>query len=673
MSEPFDFDQFLALPRLSALRLSPDGRRLVVAVATPAPDGKKMRTALWSVDPSGDAPPRRLTRSAAGENGAAFLPDGSILFASERRDPDAKADDDEPPAGLWHLPADGGEARLLVAPPDGVGDIRVARTAGTIAFTTGMHPGADDFEADREREKARKDAGVSALLFERYPIRFWDHYLGPRETRIFVADPPSDDDAALGTPTDLTGATQERLVELTFDVAPDGSQVVTTWRRYVVGANGDDLVLIDRTTKARRALAEGAGFYSEPAFSPDGRSVAAVFGTDGTRDEASRTELVTFDVATGERRRIAASLDQWPASPTWSADGSAVFLVADDHGAAAVFRVDLADDRVTRLAGDASYSDLCPSPDGAWVYALRSNPDRPPHVVRLDARAGDQTPVELRSPATPESGLPRRGVLERVTAAADDGVEIGSWLLRPAGASAETPAPLVVFVHGGPLGAWAGWSWRWNANLLVERGYAVLMPDPAISLGYGQAFIDRGWGRWGHRPYTDVMAAVDGALERVDLDSTRTGLMGGSFGGYMANWIAGHTDRFRAIVTHASLWELRGFHGTTDDGVWWEQEMGDPYADPSLYIEHSPDASIAEIRTPMLVIHGEKDARVPISEGLRLWTDLMRHGVDAKFLYYPDENHWILKPQNARVWYETVLAFLDQHVLDREWQRPTLL
>jgi dipeptidyl aminopeptidase/acylaminoacyl peptidase len=316
---------------------------------------------------------------------------------------------------------------------------------------------------------------------------------------------------------------------------------------------------------------------------------------------------------------------------------------------------------------------VCVTPDGSTVYALRSGPDRPPYLVRLDAATPDQAGVELRSPATGEPDLPGRGVLERLTAKADDGVPVESWLLRPAAASAASPAPLVVFVHGGPLGSWAGWSWRWNANLLVERGYAVLMPDPAISLGYGQAFIQRGWGRWGERPYTDVLAAVDAALERPDLDASRTALMGGSFGGYMANWVAGHTDRFRAIVTHASLWELRGFHGTTDDGMSWEQEMGDPYVDASRYVDHSPSASIEAIRTPMLVIHGEADARVPISEALRLWTDLQRHGVEAKFLYFPDENHWVLKPQNSRVWYATVLAFLDEHVLDRDWVRPELV
>ena len=233
--------------------------------------------------------------------------------------------------------------------------------------------------------------------------------------------------------------------------------------------------------------------------------------------------------------------------------------------------------------------------------------------------------------------------------------------------------PLLVWVHGGPLSSWLTWHWRWNPHLLTARGYAVLLPDPALSTGYGQDFIQRGWGRWGQEPYTDVIAAVDGVLERPDIDATRTALMGGSFGGYMANWVAGSTDRFKAIVTHASLWELRGFHGTTDAGPHWEREFGDPYRDAARYESESPHRLLPNIRTPMLVIHGEKDHRVPISEGLRLWTDLVRNGVDAKFLYYPDENHWILKPQNARLWYATVAAYLDHYLLGREWRRPELL
>jgi dipeptidyl aminopeptidase/acylaminoacyl peptidase len=274
---------------------------------------------------------------------------------------------------------------------------------------------------------------------------------------------------------------------------------------------------------------------------------------------------------------------------------------------------------------------------------------------------------------TPCDGVSSPGRVERVAAHAGDGAEIGSWLVLPPNASSSDPAPLVVFIHGGPLGSWSGWHWRWNPHVLAARGYAVLLPDPALSTGYGQDFIARGWGRWGAEPYTDLIAAVDAAEAREDVDASRTAAMGGSFGGYMANWVAGCTDRFRAIVTHASLWELRGFYGTTDFGTWWEREFGDPYVDDSPYQAASPHRLIGNIRTPLLVIHGEKDHRVPISEALRLWTDLARHGVEAKFLYYPDENHWILKPQNARLWYETVIGFLDHYVRGTEWRRAELL
>lgn len=678
MNDPFDFDHFVALPRLSGLRLAPDGSRLVVAVATVAPDGKQFRTALWQIDPAGGATQHQLTRSMAGEHGSAFLPDGSLLFISARPDPDArpkdsKEDPDEPAGALWQLPAAGGEARLLVAPPGGIVGLAVAHDAGTVALLVPMHTGAADLAADGQREQARKDAGVSAVLYEDYPLRYWDHYLGPRESRFFLADPPAEGDGPLGDLADLTGSSGAALPEPEFDIAPDGQSLVTTWRRYDVGDGGDDLVVIDRATHERRVLTGGHGSSGSPAFSPDGRSVAYLRGNVASPEVAARQDLVVADLASGTDRVLAADLDRWPISPRWTPDGRAIVFTADDLGCITIFRIELDSGAITRLASDAAYTDLCISPDGATLYALRSHPDRQPHVVRLDARVADQTPTELPSPATGPDDLPRRGVLERVTAIADDGTEIGSWLLRPAGASPDAPAPLVAFVHGGPLSSWTGWSWRWNANLLVERGYAVLMPDPAISVGYGQGFIDRGWGAWGHRPYTDVMAAVDGVLERADLDGGRTALMGGSFGGYMANWVAGHTDRFKAIVTHASLWDLRGFHGTTDDGIGWEQEFGDPYVDPSRYLDHSPSASVGAIRTPMLVIHGELDARVPISEALRLWTDLRRHGVSAKFLYFPDENHWILKPQNARIWYETVLSFLDQHILGTEWRRPALL
>jgi len=221
--------------------------------------------------------------------------------------------------------------------------------------------------------------------------------------------------------------------------------------------------------------------------------------------------------------------------------------------------------------------------------------------------------------------------------------------------------------------SWSAWSWRWNPHLLAARGYAVLLPDPALSTGYGRAFVQRGWGSWGQAPYTDLLAAVDAAEARPDIDASRTAAMGGSFGGYMANWVAGHTDRFRCIVTHASIWALEQFHGTTDNAAYWEYQFGDPYVDDSRYVENSPNRHLGAIRTPMLVIHGENDDRVPVGESLRLYTDLKRHQVDARLLLFPDEHHWVLRPGNSRVWYQTVFAFVDHYVLGKEWARPDLL
>lgn len=680
MSEPLTFDRFLSLPRLSALRLSPDGKRLVVAVSRVGPEGKEMKIALWQVDPAGRAKPRRITHSAAGESVASFMRDGSLLFTSTRPDPDVKADPDHKVNALWLLPAEGGEARLLLAPDGGVDAVAVARDADVIAFSAHLHPEAADLADDAERAKARKEAGVGALLFDSYPIRYWDEWLAPRTRRLFAATLDGADPETKPEPRGLTGAVAPAtFLESQLGLSPEGKTLYTTWVDYSESPKIiEDLVAIDIETGERRSLTHGDAWYAQPKVSPDGRFVVCIRGTFGSPDEATNSTLWLFDLTTGENRDLTPEMDLWPEAPVWAHDSTAVFFSADKDGGVAALRVDLADvvagkaGTVTTLVSDGAISELCPSPDGSTVYALRSTISNPARIVRFDARTADQSAAELPN-GIDEGGVAARSRVERLTATAADGTSVRFWLALPPDASPEKPAPLVVFVHGGPLGTWAGWHWRWNPHLLTERGYAVLMPDPAISLGYGQHMVQRGWGQWGEAPYTDVIAAVDAALARGDLDSSRTALMGGSFGGYMANWVAGQTDRFRAIVTHASLWDLRPFHGTTDSGVFWEREIGDPYRQPELYLRHSPAANVAAIRTPMLVIHGEQDFRVPISEALKLWTDLHRHGVEARFLYFPDENHWILKPQNSRIWYATVLAFLDEHVLGKEWERPALL
>jgi dipeptidyl aminopeptidase/acylaminoacyl peptidase len=677
MTEPFTIDTMLRLPRLSGLRLSPDGTRLAVAVGGVAADGKKMATAIWQVDPADAAPARRLTRSVAGESsGISFLPDGTLLFESARPDPDAKPDPDKEINALWALPPDGGEARLLLAPEGGMCGAHASRGCAAIVFGAYVQRGATDLDGDAERGKARKDAGVEALLFDDYPIRHWDHYLGPRVRRLFTAAVPGGEDRLADVHNLEASVGGYTFEESQADLSPDGTFVVAT--RCVphgVPETLDDLVRYDLATGEARQLTHGDAGYYEPAISPDGRHVAALRISYPGPAEPVTVGLVLIDLETAEQRPLAADLDRWPGGLVWGPDASALYFTADDGGELSAYRVDLPEGRSTRLTASGAVSDLCPSPDGLTVYALQSTLTTPPRVVRFDARTPDQVPVVLAN-GVDEHGIGPDTRVERVTATAADGTTIAGWLVLPQSASAAAPVPLVVFVHGGPLSSWHGWHWRWNPSIIADRGYAALLPDPALSTGYGQAMIDRGWAQWGGTPYTDILAITDAVVTRPEVDASHTALMGGSYGGYMANWVAGHTNRFRAIVTHASLWELVGFHGTTDHGPGWELEMGDVYQDRAAYLRNSPREfldQMAEWKTPLLVIHGEKDMRVPLSEALTLWTDMQRLGIPGRFLYFPDENHWVLKPQNARLWYATVLGFLDEHLRDVPFKADHLL
>ncbi|MBW0105860.1 alpha/beta fold hydrolase [Pseudonocardia sp. KRD291] len=677
---PFhDLQEFVGLPRLSGLTLSADGSRLVTTVSELDPDRTRYVGALWEVDPAGEAPARRLTRGGTGQSAPVFTPDGDLLFSSARPDPDAPSEPADSPSALWSLPAHGGEARLLGSRPGGIGGVVVARAAGTVVATSSTLPGAVDADDDERRRTARRESKITAILHDGHPVRHWDHDIGPAEPRLLAAAPVAapaaasveGPDARLDW-ADLTPVPGHALLETAHNVSPDGRTVVTGWNTaHGHGAWRSSVVAIDVATGDRRVLLDDpSADFSAPRVSPDGTRVVALRETVPTPERAPRIDLVVVALDGGDPVPVAPDWDRWPAGVRWTADSSALVVVADEGGRAPLFRVDPATGTVLRLTGDhGAYSDPCPSPDGRWVYALRNAVDSPPAPVRVDAHTADGVPEPLAGPV-PEQPLPGR--LTEVTASAADGSALRAWLALPHDASTD-PAPLLLWIHGGPLSSWNAWSWRWNPWLMVARGYAVLLPDPALSTGYGQDFVQRGWGVWGGPPYTDLMAVTDAAEALPEIDAGRTAAMGGSFGGYMANWVAGHTDRFRAIVTHASLWALDQFGPTTDHTEYWRHEMS-----PAMAEANSPHRHAHAITTPMLVIHGDRDYRVPIGEGLRLWWDLTSRQPDPaanphRFLYFPDENHWVLSPQHSALWYETVHAFLATHVLGREWQTPDLL
>ena len=706
-STPFaSLTDYIALPRVEGIALSPDGATAVLTVAALKKDGTGYERALWAVPATGGGTPRRLTRSAKGEAGAAFTASGDILFVSAR--PDSEGDADDESGQLWLLPAAGGEARPVTRLAGGVDGIAAtAEASDVVVLSASLLPGGDTLESEAALRARRKEKKVSAILHDAYPVRFWDHDLGPAEPHLLAVDTGALEDtiaaavaesaaeeeeqadaaagdgrgapassagtpypATLPRPRDLTPRPGRSADHAEAALTPDGATLIVSLEHREQRAGRRVIVAIDTATGERRTLFDEIGVdYEMPAVSHDGSRIAYLRTVKSTPDAPTDYEVWTAGIDGAGARRVVADWDRWASSLAFDAGDAALIATADDDGRGPVWRLPLDGGSAQKLtADDFAYSNVAVDGRTGDLVALRSSWVVPPHPVRI-ARDGDVTPL-----ATPAAAPVAPGSITEVETTAEDGARVRGWLLLPDGASADAPAPLLLWIHGGPLNSWNAWSWRWAPLLAVARGYAVLLPDPALSTGYGLDFIARGWNSWGGKPYTDLLSITAAVESRDDIDQTRTAAMGGSFGGYMANWVAGHTDRFRAIVTHASLWALDQFAGTTDNSEYWQRIFTSEAME-----QNSPHRFVRDIRTPLLVVHGDKDYRVPLGESLRLWSDLAEHHADEdgrmphRFLYFPDENHWVLKPQHAVIWYETVFAFLAEQLRGEEFQRPELL
>ena len=663
----YKVEQHIALLRVCDVAASPCGNWLAVAVQRLARDGAEYASDIWKVPTDGSAAVQ-LTRGGCKDSAPGFRHDGALAFLSNRQPNEIKPDDEtEKRMQLWLLPKEGGEPKQLTDEPLGVEAFRFAKNASRLLLFAPVIPGV---EHEKQRETAAKRAknGPSARRFKAQPVRHWDHWLHDNadmaHTHLIACD------AAGGNRVDLTpDARREFAIEPALDVSADGKSVVATCHTPGKDRELDStLLLIDIESKSRRIL--GAVDYvnfESPAFSPDGRCIAAVRMTRSP-DAVTRPLLTLFDVAGGGMRQIGAQWDRWPGPPCWSTDGRQLFFVADDQGHTPVFAIDAARENVERITARASggaHSNLAVLADGR-IAGIRSTLLDAPECFVVDPRP-DSEPAPLARLSGFAGGHDWAEV-ESFSVPASDGTPIHSFLVKPKGAAAQQQRrlPLVFWIHGGPIGMdQDGWHWRWNPLLMVAQGYAVALANPRGSTGFGQAFIQGIWGNvWGDQCYRDLMAVADALVARPDIDGARTMAMGGSFGGYMANWIGTQTERFKCLITHASVATMAQFSGTTDHPAWWYLEMGgeNPYADMERFDRYAPIRLVQNWKTPVLIIHGERDYRCPINEALNLFEALQYHGVDSELLVFPDENHWILKPRNIVAWYEAVLDFIGRHL-----------
>ena len=655
---PFSIHDMLAMDRISDWQVSPDGKQVAFVSSVTDLDANRGRSDIYLTGTDGSGV-RRLTTDPAGDSQPRWHPDGRSLFFVSSRSGSTQ---------VWRLLMDGGEAAPVTKLPLGVDALKIAPDGKYLVFSMAVLPNKSPEETQRILDEKAK-AKATGMIYERLFVRHWDTWEDGTRNHLFVYPLPSGPARdlmpamAADCPSKPFGGVEE------FAIAPDGTTIVFTAKdagREEAWSTNYDLYQVpaDGSTAPKKITANLA-WDSQPVFSRDGGTLAYL-AMSRAGYEADRFDIVLRDWARGTERKIVlraddtARGDRSPGELAWSADGRQLFCTAAHLGQHAVFSVDIPTGRARILVETGTASNPQVLPDSRLLFGMNSLLG-PTELYTVGPNGGEPHRVTHLNDARVAAAKFGQPVRFTFRGAKDDLVY--GYLVYPVDFDAAKKYPVAFLIHGGPQGSFGNnFHYRWNPQAYAGAGYAVVMIDFHASVGYGQAFTDAVNNDWGGAPYEDLMKGLDFALQKFPfLDRERMGALGASYGGYMINWIAGHTDRFKTLICHdGNLDEHMAYYDTEE--LWFpEWEHGGPaYANPAGYMKDSPLNHVDKWKTPMLVIHGGKDYRVVDTQGISTFTLLQRKGIPSKLLYFPDENHWVLKPANSILWHETVLGWLDQ-------------
>ena len=663
---PFTFDVMMKLARISDPQLSPDGKLVAFAVGTVEMASNGKPTQIFVV-PAAGGTPRQLTHDGTQNSRPRWTPDSKrIVFMSNRGSN----------SQIWSMEADGTGAKAITSLPTEAQGETVSPDGKLLLFTSLVYPACApnpatpgfEYDADCNKRNLDQEAAskMHARVYTHLLYRHWTEYKGSRRSHLLIQ--PMDGSAKPRdlTPGDLDVPPFSLGGPEAYVFSPDSTEIAYTSNTDpdLSTSTNSDLFTVPVAGGTAKRITNNPGADEGPLYSPDGHYVAYRTQTRSGY-ESDMWRLAVLDRQSGRMSVLTEDLDRWVDKYAWFPDSRLIFFTIEDHGHAPILRVPVGGGPVATVAqGKSSLDDMQFTADGKTMVYTEQSASKPAEIFVAKSSGGGGVPLTRLNDGILDAYQLTQSETFSVTAT--DGAKVESFVVKPPGFDPNKKYPALLLIHGGPQGEWGeSWTYRWNAQVFAAAGYVVVMPNPHGSVGYGQKFTDAVNANWGGIPYTDIMKTVDYVQALPYVDRERIAAAGASYGGYMIDWILGHTDRFRALVVHAGVYDLPSEAGTTEE-LWfpkWEFQ-GFPWENYELYEKWSPSnpTYVKNFKTPTLVTQGEIDYRVPVGQSQQLFTALQQLRVPSKLILFPDEGHWIAKPQNSQFWYQNVLEWLAQYL-----------
>ncbi|MDR3626119.1 MAG: S9 family peptidase [Ignavibacteriaceae bacterium] len=652
---PLTVDDLWAMKRVGSIDLSPDGKTIAFTVTAFNMDENKGNSDIYLINSDGTNL-HPLKNSEKNETSPKFSADGKMI---------AYIIDDQ----IHTCKYDGTDDEQITDFYTGVDDFRWSHDGKKFLIISTVYPDCTSPDCNKKKDDDKNETKLNVRVLNHLMYRSWNRWLDDKRSHLFLFDavlkeyydlnylmqndvPPLD----LGSENDFNFSPDDK--EIAYTMNPN-TTVATSTNNEVYVVNVADIKKDDKAPA--KLISQSKGNDCQPVYSPDGKYIAFTSMTTPGH-ESDQAFLILYDRNTGKLKNITNSLDRSVSEIAWSPDSKKIYFTANNEVFNSIYQVDISTGKISVLLKDYSNTGLAVSADGNTIYFKQQRSTLPYEIFALNTKGGDAKQITYLNKdilANIEM-IP----MESFWCTGAAGKKVQSILIKPPFFDPSKKYPMIFLIHGGPQGHWEDdFHFRWNIEMFAAKGYVVVAPNPTGSTGYGQQFTNDVSRNWGGRPYEDLMKVYDYSIKNFNyIDAKNTFAAGASFGGYMINWIEGHTNRFNAMVSHDGVFNTESMWGTTEE-LWfpeWEFN-GTPWQNRKLYDKWNPAKFIQNAKTPMLVVEGARDYRVPEDQAFQLFTSLQRLGVDSKFLYFPDEFHFVIKPQDARFWWNSVFDWFETH------------